>query len=142
MLYKAVAIILSTVLLAVFQMSAANAGCGSRGGFHAYQARFQNTYASKKQRIRTVAAAKKKAAPVQQARVKKADQTKVAAAEPATKTVAKEEVEKTDKTTDTTKDAAATGESENELTVASTEPTCSKFIPQIGTTVAVECSKE
>jgi ATPase subunit of ABC transporter with duplicated ATPase domains len=142
MLYKAVAIILSTILLAAVQMSTANAGgCHRGGGFHAYQASLQQSYALKQQRARQAAQAKaqaravaaakqRKALAAQQARAEKAEQTKVAA------------VEATSATEETSKVAKGKDGPENELTVAAAPETCTKFFAETGTTVSVECAKQ
>jgi hypothetical protein len=145
MLYKAVAIILSTLLLAAVQMSTANAGgCHRGGGFHAYQASLQHSYALKQQRAREAAQAKaqsraiaaakqKKALAVAQARAEKAEQAK------AEKVAAVE----TNTTNDATSTTVATKDgAENELAVASVEQTCTRFVAEIGTTVPVDCAKQ
>lgn len=128
MLYKAIAIILSTILLATVQISTASAGCGGgHGGFHVLQSKSYNRQAfhqSRPSKARVAAVKQKKA--VQQAKVEKTEPTKVA----------KVEKEETKTTTD------AKGEPENELSVASVEQTCTKFIAETGTTVQVECAKQ
>jgi hypothetical protein len=127
MLYKAIAIILSTILLATVQISTASAGCGGgHGGFRAYPTKSYNKQAfrqSRPSKARVAAVKQKKA--VQQAKVEKTEPTKVAKVE-------KEET----KTTDTKADP------ENELSVASVEQTCTKFIAETGTTIQVECAKQ
>jgi hypothetical protein len=134
MLYKAVAIILSALFIAVVQISTASAG-GCHGGFghgfgrvafHSYQSSPSQSYARKQARI---AAAKQKAA-AKVARAEKTTETaKVADAEPA-KTETKEVASETTKTP------------ENELTVASADQTCTKFIAEVGTTVTTDCASK
>jgi hypothetical protein len=125
MLYKAIAIVLSTLLLATVQISTASAGCGGgHGGFHAYPSKSYNKQAlrqSRPSKPRAVAAAKQKKT-VQQAKVEK---TEPAPAKDDTKSV-----------------AAGKDGPENELSVASAEQTCTKFIAETGTTVQVECAKQ
>lgn len=129
MLYKAIAIILSTLLLATVQMSTASAGCGGgHGGFRVYQPKVYHRPAVKQSRARpahSVAAAKPKKA-VQQAR---AEQAEPAAGEAA---LAKEE----------TKQVASKDEPENKLAVAAVDQTCTKFIAATGTVAKVECAKQ
>jgi hypothetical protein len=127
MLYKAIAIILSTILLATVQISTASAGCGGgHGGFRAYPTKSYNKQAfrqSRPSKARVAAVKQKKA--VQQAKVEKTEPTKVAKVE-------KEETKTTD----------AKADPENELSVASVEQTCTKFIAETGTTIQVECAKQ
>lgn len=145
MLYKAVAIILSTILLAAVQMSTANAGgCHRGGGFHAYQTSLNQTYYLKQQRARQAAQAKaqaralaaakqRKAAAVQQARAEKAADAKVEKLAAVETSPAKDEPSKT---------VAGNEGPENELAVASVEQTCTRFVAEIGTTVPVACAKQ
>lgn len=135
MLYKTIAIALSALFIATFQISAASAGGCHRGGFHAFQASLarqqalKQSQARKAAQARAVAAARQKKA-AQIARAEKAEATKVAAIEPAP---VKEE----------TKTVAETTEgAESELNVASAEGTCTRFNAQIGTTVTTECAKQ
>jgi len=133
MLYKAIAIVLSTLLLATVQISTASAGCGGgHGAFHAYPSKSYNKQAlrqSRPSKPRAVAAAKQKKV-VQQAKAETTEPAKIAAAEPGP---AKDE----------TKTAAAGKDGpENELSVASVDRTCTKFIAETGTTVQVECAKQ
>ncbi len=130
MLYKAVAIILSTLFLAAFQMSAANAGCGGGGGFHAYQAQAHHRQASLKQsrprKVRQVAAVKKKAPATQEARAETSEPSNAVAAEAAS-----------GETTTVAEGA------DNELAVASAAAgTCTRFFAETGTTVTVECAQQ
>jgi hypothetical protein len=140
MLYKAVAIILSALFIAVVQISTASAG-GCHGGFgHGfgrvalYQSSPSQSYALKQARARraaearAAAAARQKAAQVARAE-KKAEAAKVADAEPA-KTDTKEVASDTTKTP------------ENELKVASADQTCTKFIAEVGTTVTTDCASK
>ena len=131
MLYKAIAIILSTILLATVQISTASAGCGGgHGGFRAYPTKSYNKQAfrqSRPSKARLAAAKQKKA--VQQAKIEKTETAKVAKVETAP---AKEE----------TKTTTAKADPENELSVASVEQTCTKFIAETGTTIQVECAKQ
>jgi hypothetical protein len=138
MLYKAIAIALSALFIAVFQISAASAGgCGhGHRGFHAFQASLAHQQALKQSRARkaaqarSLAAAKqKKAAQIARAE-KKAEAAKVAAAEPAPVT------EETKTVAETTPVA------EKQVNVAAVEQTCTKFIAETGTTVTVECAKQ
>ncbi len=128
MLYKAIALILSTILLATVQMSAASAGCGGgHGGFRAYQSTAYKKQALQQSRARKasqVAAVRQKKA-VQQAKIEKSEPAKVADAD-------KKEA---------TKVAGKDGP-ENELNVASVDQSCTRFNAQIGTTVTVECAKQ
>jgi hypothetical protein len=140
MLYKTIAIALSALFIAVFQISAASAGgCGKRG-FHAFQANLAHQQALKQSRARkaaqarAVAAAKqKKAAQIARAE-KKAEAAKVAAAEPAP---VKEETKTVAESTPVAEKGA-----ETEVNVAAAEQTCTKFIAETGTTVTVECAQQ
>jgi hypothetical protein len=118
MLYKAIAIILSTILLATVQISTASAGCGGSHGGLTKSYKKQALRQSRPSKPRAVAAAKQKKA-VQQAAVAKAP------VKEETKTVAE-----------------VKAGPENELAVASVEQTCTKFIAATGTTVQIECTKE
>jgi hypothetical protein len=136
MLYKAIAIVLSTILLAAVQMSTANAGGCHRGGFRAHQASLHQSYVLKQRRAREAAEARaiaaarqKQALALKQARAEKAAQKKIAAAEAAP---AKSE----------TATAAGKGDPENELTVAAVPETCTRFFAETGTTVSVDCAKQ
>lgn len=128
MLYKAVAIALSTLFIATIQISAADARCG---GGHGYKSSLKQAQARKAAKARFAAAKQRKAPAVQQASAKKApkaEEPKVAEADP--KPAAEEKVaEKADST-------------ESEVTVAATGETCTKFFAETGTTVTVECTKE
>ncbi len=110
MLYKAIAIILSTLLLATVQMSTASASCGGgHGGFRVYQPKVYHRPAVKQSRARpahSVAAAKPKKT-VQQARAEQAEPAPI-----------KEE----------TKQVVSKDAPENKLAVASVDQTCTKFI--------------
>jgi ATPase subunit of ABC transporter with duplicated ATPase domains len=146
MLYKAVAIILSTLLIAAVQISTANAGGCHRGGggFHAYQASLQHSYALKQQRARQAAQAKAQARAVAAAKQRKSLAVQQARAEKAAEAKA-EKVAAVD--TALVKDEpaeVATGKDgpENELAVASVEQTCTRFIAEIGKTVPVDCTKQ
>lgn len=133
MLYKAIALILSTLFIAAVQISSASAGCGGgHGGFRAYQSKIHTRQALKQsqaRKARAVAAAKQKKA-VQQARAEKAAPAKVAATEP------------TPAENKTTTVADSDAKSESTLAVASVEQTCTKFFAETGTTVTVECAKQ
>lgn len=133
MLYKAIALTLSTLFIAAIQISAASAGCGGgHGGFRAHQSKILHKQAlqqSKARKARALAAAKQKKA-VQQARAaEKAEAAKVAAVEP---TPVKDESTTVAEAQDTT---------ETPVTVASVEQTCTRFFAETGSTVTVDCAK-
>ena len=134
-MYKIVAIVLSTLLIAAFQIQAASAGCGGgHGGFHAYQSKAPSRHAAKQSRARkaqAVAAAKQKKA-AQVARAEKAADKKADEPQTASATF-------TEKSTET---ASTTEVSDEKVTVAAIEGTCTKFIAATGTTVTVECAKQ
>lgn len=122
MLFKSIAIILSTLLLAAVQISTANAGCG--GGHGGYRSAQKSVH--QKQALRQSQARKARAVAV-------AKQKKSLAAAETTKTVAAEQAPVA------ADDAAA---ADTPVTVAASPQTCTKFIAATGTTVAVECSAE
>lgn len=133
-MYKLIAIVLSTLLIAAVQIQAASAGCGGghHRAFHTYQSKKPSRVAykpSQTKKRQAVAAAKSKK-PVQQASVE-------AKSETATATLG-------DKTATADTTAASTTEvSDDKLTVAAaTDNTCSKFIAETGTTITVECAKQ
>jgi hypothetical protein len=133
-MYKIIAIVLSTLLIAAFQIQAASAGCGGgHGGFHAYQSKAPSRHAAQQSRARKaqLAAAKQKKA-AQVARAEKAADKKAAEPETASATF-------TEKTAET---ASSTEVSDEKVTVAAIEGTCTKFIAATGTTVTVECAKQ
>lgn len=129
MLFKTAAIILSTLFIAMVQISTADASCrpghGAKKSLYQKQA-LQQSRARKAAQSRAVAAAKQKKA-VQQARAEKTEPAKVAASTPAEET--KEVAEGTDS-------------SGSALAVASVEQTCTKFVAETGTTVTVKCAKQ
>lgn len=132
-MYKIVAIVLSTLLIAIFQIQAASAGCGGgHGGFHAYQSKAPSRHAAQQSRARkaqAVAAAKQKKA-AQIARAEKAADKKPTATASATFT---------EKTAET---ASTTEVSDEKVTVAAIDGGCTKFIAATGTTAKVECAKQ
>ncbi|WP_295555299.1 hypothetical protein [uncultured Hyphomicrobium sp.] len=135
MLYKAIGIILTALFIASFQISAASAGCGGHGGFHAYQSKAPSRVALQQSRARKAALAEarakqKKAAQIARAE-KKAEAAKVAAAESTPKT------EETTTVAEEAKDSAG-----SPLNVASAAQTCTKFVAETGTTVTIECAKQ
>ncbi|AHB50232.1 hypothetical protein W911_11780 [Hyphomicrobium nitrativorans NL23] len=122
MLFKAIAILLSTLFLAAVQMSAAGAGC-SPG--HGAKASVLKKSAAKQSRARKAmqmraAAQKRKARQVQEARARKA------APPPATDTAG----------------IVTSDDAGQERSVATTVETCTRFIASTGTTVSVPCSTE
>ena len=122
MLFKTIAIILSTLFIAAVQVSTADAGCrpghGAKSSYLKKSAA-QQSRARKAQQMRA-AAQKRKARQVQEARASKAAPKAPAAAE-----------------------VAETAETEETLeTVATTGETCTRFIASTGTTVSVPCSTE
>lgn len=122
MLFKAIAILLSTLFLAAVQMSAASAGC-SPG--HGAKASVLKKSAAKQSRARKAmqmraAAQKRKARQVQEARARKV------APPPATE---RAEIVKSD-------------EALQEQTIATAVETCTRFIASTGTTASVPCSTE
>jgi hypothetical protein len=131
-MYKIIAIVLSTLLIAAFQIQAASAGCGGgHGGFRAYPSHAQSHAAqqSRARKAQLAAARQKKAAQVaraEKAAVKKADEPKTASAT------------FTEKKTE----AASTEVSDEKVTVAAVAGSCTKFIAATGTTATVECTKE
>jgi hypothetical protein len=116
-------------------MSAASAGCGGHGGFHGIQSKAHNQQALQQSRARkaaqarAVAAAKQKKA-IQQARAEKAEAAKVAVVEPAPAAEETNTVAESPESTD------------DKITVASAEQTCTRFNAQIGTTVTTDCAKQ
>jgi len=132
-MYKLIAIVLSTLLIAAVQIQAASAGCGGghHRAFHTYQSKKPSRVAykpSQTKKRQAVAVAKRKKA-VQQASVEAKPET-------ATATLA-------DKTATADTTASTTEVSDDKLTVAAaTDNTCSKFIAETGTTVTVECAKQ
>lgn len=138
MLYKAIGIILTALFIASFQISAASAGCGGHGGFHAYQSKAPSRVALQQSRARKAALAEarakqKKAAQIARAE-KKAEAAKVAAAESTPKTEETTTVAETTPATEEAKDGT--------LNVASAAQTCTKFVAETGTTVTIECAKQ
>jgi sRNA-binding protein len=132
-MYKIVAIVLSTLLIAAFQIQAASAGCGDgHGGFHAYQSKAPSRHAAQQSRARKaqLAAAKQKKA-AQIARAEKAADKKVEEPQTASATFA-----------ETKSETASTEVSDEKVTVAAIEGTCTKFVAATGTTVTVECAKQ
>jgi sRNA-binding protein len=124
MLFKAIALALSTLFIAAVQISAADAGCGGgHGGYLAYQSKTFKRHALKQsqaRKARTVAASRQRK-PVQQARTETAEPATVAATEP-TPTKAESTTDKVD--------------------VASADKnTCTRFVAETGTTVTFECAK-
>lgn len=128
MLFKAIALALSTLFIAAVQISAADAGCGGgHGGSRSYQSKLykkqalQQSRARKAAQNRAVAAAKqkRKSEAVQAARIEKPAQSKTIAAESPAETNAGEPT-----------------------AVASIEKSCTRFIAETGTTAPVECAKQ
>ena len=122
MLFKTVAIILSTLFIAAVQMSTANAGCGSHGA--GAKSSLYKKQAAKQSRARR--ATQIRAAGEQRQRRKAQQQAharKAVAETPA-------EVAKTAATVDDTQTVATAGD------------TCTRFIAATGTTVSVPCSTE
>ena len=122
MLFKAIAILLSTLFLAIVQMSVAHAGCSP--GHGASKASVLKKSAAKQSRARKAmqmraAAQKRKAREVREARARRT-------ASPAIAT----------QTVETGTDDKA-GQ-----TVAGTVETCTRFIASTGTTASVTCSTE
>lgn len=146
MLYKAVAIILSALFIALVQASTASAG-GCHGGFghgfgrlafHQFQSTRSESYALRKARerraaeARAAAAAKaeRRAAAIRSAKAeKKAEASKVAAADPAPKA-------------ETSNVAAETTSSDAKVKVADAGQTCTKFVAEVGTTVTTDCASK
>jgi hypothetical protein len=131
-MYKIIAIVLSTLLIAAFQIQAASAGCGGgHGGFRTYQSHAPSRHAAQQSRARkqAVAAAKQKKA-AQVARAEKAAEKKADEPKTASATFTEKKTE-----------AASTEVSDENVTVAAVQG-CSKFIPATGTTVTVECAKQ
>ena len=128
MLFKAIAILLSTLFLAIVQMSVAHAGCSP--GHGASKASVLKKSAAKQSRARKAmqmraAAQKRKAREVREVRARRA-------ASPAIATQTVETVKNVETGTD---DKAG-------QTVAGTVETCTRFIASTGTTVSVPCSTE
>jgi len=138
MLYKTIAIVLSTLFIVAAQASTASAG-GCHGGFgrlafHQFQVRQNQSYAFEQARkrraaeARAIAAAKaeKKAAAIRAAKAeRKAEEAKVAAADPAPVAT---EVADTGKAPDAPVKVADAGQ------------TCTRFVAEIGTTVTTDCA--
>jgi hypothetical protein len=125
-MFKIIAIVLSTLLIATFQIEAASAGCG--GGHH----RAFNTYQSKKPaKVAYKPARSKKPQAVAVAKPKKAVEQASATEATATATL-----------NEKTANANSTEVSDDNVTVAAIENTCTKFIAETGTTVTVECAKQ
>ena len=131
-MYKIIAIVLSTLLIAAFQIQAASAHCGGgHGGFRTFQSHAPSRHAAQQSRARkqAVAAAKQKKA-TQVARAEKAEKK---ADEPQTASAT---------FTEKKNETASTEVSDEKVNVAAVEGTCSKFIAATGTTVTVECAKQ
>lgn len=124
MLFKAIAIALSTLFIATIQVSTADAGCrpghGAKKSYYQKQA-LQQSRARKAAQSRAVTAArqKRKSEAVQAARIEKPAESRTIAAE----------------------SPAETGASEP-AAVASIEKTCTRFIAETGTTATVACAKQ
>ncbi len=133
-MYKIIAIVLSTLLIATFQIQAASAGCGGgHRGFHASQSHAPSRHAAQQSRARkahAVAAAKQKKA-AQVARAEKAADKKAAEPKTASATFTEKKAE-----------TASTEVSDEKVDVAAVAGSCSKFIAATGTTVTVECAKQ
>ena len=130
MLFKTIAIVLSTLFIAAVQLSTAHAGCG---GGHGYgKTSLYKKQAAKQSRARRLAqkraTAKKRQARL--ARAQKAKEARQAAAEKAAETPVEKVAETTTETENT------------EQKVAAAVETCTRFIAQTGTTVSLPCSTE
>lgn len=121
MLFKAIAILLSTLFLAAVQMSVANAGCSPGHGAKA-------------------SVLKKSAA--KQSRARKAMQMRAAAQKRKARQAREARAPKTDTPSPTTEAAEIVKGEETARTVAVTGETCTRFIASTGTTVSVPCSTE
>jgi ATPase subunit of ABC transporter with duplicated ATPase domains len=112
-------------------------GGGYGGGYSSYQSYPSHNYRAERQaEARAAAARRAKLAAI------RAEKTRVAKAE--ARADAKAEAVKTaDANTEprpvTNSIAKVTDKTETTVAVASAEPTCSKFVPAIGTTVTVAC---
>lgn len=130
MLFKAIALTLSTLFLAAIQVSTADAGCGRHGRI--YQSKISKSYAlkpSRHRKPRTVATAKPRKA-VQQASAKKVKSIAPETAAVSEPSPVEESIVKAD------------ANEKSDVNVAAIKKTCTKFIAETGTTVTFECTQQ
>jgi uncharacterized membrane protein len=138
MLNKIIAALTAALITIAYQAPAFANGC--HASEFARQIAAQRHYERMKAaKYQSVAKPRQK---VQQASVKKAAPVQVAAAEPAPvkETTVKQETKTVaEPATDTTAETAS-ADTKKEVAVAEAGPTCTKFIPEVGTTVTVDCA--